>query len=160
MNAIILKGAALRQPPLPQSGPRAKTIALYYRPSVHDDKGYTWLKPVVNKCRFEFHKQIHKYFFLLNSSHTLMAVTSIYYICKLFHYISLMLGDASVSTQLIGDWDMQSHIMLYHLSASKENKRHLLTSPTVERMHHSTVSSSKETLVPCDSVNRNKVSIR
>jgi hypothetical protein len=27
MNAIILKGAALRQPPLPQSGPRAKTIA-------------------------------------------------------------------------------------------------------------------------------------
>jgi hypothetical protein len=27
MNAIILKGAALCQPPLPQSGPRAKTIA-------------------------------------------------------------------------------------------------------------------------------------
>jgi hypothetical protein len=27
MNAIILKGATLRQPPLPQSGPRAKTIA-------------------------------------------------------------------------------------------------------------------------------------
>jgi hypothetical protein len=27
MNAMILKGAALRQPPLPQSGPRAKTIA-------------------------------------------------------------------------------------------------------------------------------------
>jgi hypothetical protein len=27
MNAIILKGAALRQAPLPQSGPRAKTIA-------------------------------------------------------------------------------------------------------------------------------------
>jgi hypothetical protein len=27
MNAIILKGAALRQPPLPQSGPQAKTIA-------------------------------------------------------------------------------------------------------------------------------------
>jgi hypothetical protein len=27
MNAIILKGAALRQPPLPQSGPRAKIIA-------------------------------------------------------------------------------------------------------------------------------------
>jgi hypothetical protein len=27
MNAIILKGTALRQPPLPQSGPRAKTIA-------------------------------------------------------------------------------------------------------------------------------------
>jgi hypothetical protein len=27
MNAVILKGAALRQPPLPQSGPRAKTIA-------------------------------------------------------------------------------------------------------------------------------------
>jgi hypothetical protein len=27
MNAIILKGAALRQPLLPQSGPRAKTIA-------------------------------------------------------------------------------------------------------------------------------------
>jgi hypothetical protein len=27
MNVIILKGAALRQPPLPQSGPRAKTIA-------------------------------------------------------------------------------------------------------------------------------------
>jgi hypothetical protein len=27
MNAIILKGAALRQPPLPQSGSRAKTIA-------------------------------------------------------------------------------------------------------------------------------------
>jgi hypothetical protein len=27
MNAIILKGAALRQPPLPQSGPRAKTVA-------------------------------------------------------------------------------------------------------------------------------------
>jgi hypothetical protein len=27
MNAIILKGAALRQPPLPQSGPLAKTIA-------------------------------------------------------------------------------------------------------------------------------------
>jgi hypothetical protein len=27
MNAIILKGAALHQPPLPQSGPRAKTIA-------------------------------------------------------------------------------------------------------------------------------------
>jgi hypothetical protein len=27
MNAIILKGAALRQPPLSQSGPRAKTIA-------------------------------------------------------------------------------------------------------------------------------------
>jgi hypothetical protein len=27
MNAIILKGAVLRQPPLPQSGPRAKTIA-------------------------------------------------------------------------------------------------------------------------------------
>jgi hypothetical protein len=27
MNAIILKGAALRQPPLPQSGPRAKTIS-------------------------------------------------------------------------------------------------------------------------------------
>jgi hypothetical protein len=27
MNAIILKGAALRQPHLPQSGPRAKTIA-------------------------------------------------------------------------------------------------------------------------------------
>jgi hypothetical protein len=27
MNAIILKGAALRQSPLPQSGPRAKTIA-------------------------------------------------------------------------------------------------------------------------------------
>jgi hypothetical protein len=27
MNAIILKGAALRQPPIPQSGPRAKTIA-------------------------------------------------------------------------------------------------------------------------------------
>jgi hypothetical protein len=27
MNAIILKGAALRQLPLPQSGPRAKTIA-------------------------------------------------------------------------------------------------------------------------------------
>jgi hypothetical protein len=24
MNAIILKGAALRQPPLPQSGPQAK----------------------------------------------------------------------------------------------------------------------------------------
>jgi hypothetical protein len=30
MNAIILKGAALRQPPRPQSGPRAKTIALPY----------------------------------------------------------------------------------------------------------------------------------
>jgi hypothetical protein len=28
MNAIILKGAALRQLPLPQNGPRAKTIAL------------------------------------------------------------------------------------------------------------------------------------
>jgi hypothetical protein len=27
MNAIILKGAALRQTPLPQSGPRVKTIA-------------------------------------------------------------------------------------------------------------------------------------
>jgi hypothetical protein len=27
MNAIILKGASLRQPPLPQSGPRAKTNA-------------------------------------------------------------------------------------------------------------------------------------
>jgi hypothetical protein len=27
MNAIILKGAALRQPPLPQTGPRAKAIA-------------------------------------------------------------------------------------------------------------------------------------
>jgi hypothetical protein len=27
MNAIILKGAALHQPPLPQSGPQAKTIA-------------------------------------------------------------------------------------------------------------------------------------
>jgi hypothetical protein len=27
MKAIILKGAALRQPPLPQSGPPAKTIA-------------------------------------------------------------------------------------------------------------------------------------
>jgi hypothetical protein len=27
MNAIILKGAALRQPPLPQSDPRAKTIS-------------------------------------------------------------------------------------------------------------------------------------
>jgi hypothetical protein len=27
MNAIILKGSAFRQPPLPQSGPRAKTIA-------------------------------------------------------------------------------------------------------------------------------------
>jgi hypothetical protein len=27
MNAIILKGAALLQPPLPHSGPRAKTIA-------------------------------------------------------------------------------------------------------------------------------------
>jgi hypothetical protein len=27
MNVIILKGAALRQPPLPQNGPRAKTIA-------------------------------------------------------------------------------------------------------------------------------------
>jgi hypothetical protein len=27
MNAIILKGAAVRQPPLPQSGPPAKTIA-------------------------------------------------------------------------------------------------------------------------------------
>jgi hypothetical protein len=27
MNAIILKGAALRQPPLPKSGLRAKTIA-------------------------------------------------------------------------------------------------------------------------------------
>jgi hypothetical protein len=27
MNTIILKGAALRQPQLPQSGPRAKTIA-------------------------------------------------------------------------------------------------------------------------------------
>jgi hypothetical protein len=27
MNAIILKGAALRQPPLPHSGPRVKTIA-------------------------------------------------------------------------------------------------------------------------------------
>jgi hypothetical protein len=27
MNAIILKGAALRQPSLKQSGPRAKTIA-------------------------------------------------------------------------------------------------------------------------------------
>jgi hypothetical protein len=31
MNAIILKGAALRQPPLPQSGPRAKTIAHPWR---------------------------------------------------------------------------------------------------------------------------------
>jgi hypothetical protein len=27
MNAIVLKREALRQPPLPQSGPRAKTIA-------------------------------------------------------------------------------------------------------------------------------------
>jgi hypothetical protein len=27
MNAIILKGAALRQPPLPQSGLRAKTLS-------------------------------------------------------------------------------------------------------------------------------------
>jgi hypothetical protein len=27
MNAIILKGAELRQPPIPQSGPRVKTIA-------------------------------------------------------------------------------------------------------------------------------------
>jgi hypothetical protein len=27
MKAIILKGTALRQPPLPQSDPRAKTIA-------------------------------------------------------------------------------------------------------------------------------------
>jgi hypothetical protein len=30
MNAIILKGAALRQPPLPQSGPRTKTIGHPY----------------------------------------------------------------------------------------------------------------------------------
>jgi hypothetical protein len=38
MNAIILKGAVHRQPPLPQSDPRAKTIAHPW-PRVMDIQG-------------------------------------------------------------------------------------------------------------------------
>jgi hypothetical protein len=65
MNAIILKGAALRQPPLSQSGPRAKTVThpcptcihllshSYYitcpshPPSLHNSN-YTWQRVVIN----------------------------------------------------------------------------------------------------------------